>query len=201
MLMWYIVWWYSQFSFTWRKFEGALQKGSKVTLTQTLDVELEQIQAINSWFLSDQPKHTKTCGICFTFLRKVYFHTVGLIESILPFYKMMTWAGLSPNEGRDKKVCTHVKTAYTRRIHEVRTVSAYWSFGSMIYDMFQATQLIHACIDLDWIGHPDVPSAMAELPSRIRRRRANGCPQWCLIWEEIKMEAVRESKSKLVLNY
>ena len=141
-------------------FEGALETGTKANILQALSTNRERRQtAINSRFPPDQPKHTKSHAICSEILRKGYFQAVGLVESMLPFYKMMTGAGLGSKEAWDNKECTYLKAVF-RRVYEVRTVSTEQSIGAMIYGMLRATNLLDDYTALDWIRHPDVSSAL-----------------------------------------
>ena len=141
-------------------FEGALETGTKANILQALSTNRERRQtAINSRFPPDQPKHTKSHAICSEILRKGYFQAVGLVESMLPFYKMMTGAGLGSKEAWDNKECTYLKAVF-RRVYEVRTVSTKQSIGAMIYGMLRATNLLDDYTALDWIRHPDVSSAL-----------------------------------------
>jgi len=92
-------------------------------------------------------------------LRKGYFQVVGLVELMLPFYKMMTGTGLDSKEAYDNKACTYLKAVF-RRVYEVMTVSTEQSVGAMIYGVLRATNLLDDYTALDWIRHPDVPLAL-----------------------------------------
>jgi len=87
-----------------------------------------------------------------------YFQAVGFLESLLPFHKMMTQAGLSDEEAWGK--CLTYARAVFARIFEVRTVASVHTVGSMLYGMMRSTQMLQGYGELGWIRHPDVSSAL-----------------------------------------
>ena len=114
--------------------------------------------AIDIRFPPDKAAHLKTNAVCSHILRLGYFQAVGFLQSILPFDRMMTGAGLSSSESWNKCL-TYVKAVFTR-IFKVHTVSEYKSLGSMIYGMMRATYLLESYTEMGWIRHSDVSSAL-----------------------------------------
>ena len=114
--------------------------------------------AIDHHFPSDQTKTSQAHAVFSAILRLGYFQAVGFLESLLPFDKMMTDAGL--NGEQSWKKCLTYSCAVFARIYEVRTISADYTLGTMIHGMLAATQMLQAYGDLGWIRHPDVSSAL-----------------------------------------
>ena len=91
-------------------------------------------------------------------MRKGYYQAVGFIESILPFYRMLTGAQIDGATAWDR-VLGYTKAVFVR-IHEVRTQSMDRTQGAMIYGQLLATQLLEGYALLGWIRHPDVSSSL-----------------------------------------
>ena len=140
-------------------FEGNLEQSQKADILATLKSNRDQHQTtLDSRFPPDQPNHSTTHAILSHLLREGYFQAVGFIESLLPFDKMMTGAGLGASESWNK--CLTYSKAIFKRVHEVRTTSTDHTEGAMLYGMLRATQLLAGYGDLGWIRHPDVSSAL-----------------------------------------
>ena len=76
-------------------FEGDLENISRTRMLAKLESNRGQHQAaIDPRFPPDQSKFSKIHAVCSHILRKGYFLAVGFLQSIEPFYKMMTGAGL-----------------------------------------------------------------------------------------------------------
>ena len=140
-------------------FEGDIEYSWKLQMLNILASNRIQHQGvIDAKFPSDQPKHSKTHVICYAILQQGYFQVMGLLESLLPFNKMMTSAGLAEQEAW-KKCLTYCRAVFNR-IHEVRMVSTDRTLGGMFYGMMQKTCLLESYGKLGWIRHPDVSSAL-----------------------------------------
>ncbi len=75
----------------------------------------------------------KTRVICYAILQQGYFQVMGLLESLLPFNKMMTSAGLAEQEAW-KKCLTYCRAVFDH-IHKVRTVSTDRTLDGIVYGM------------------------------------------------------------------
>ena len=106
----------------------------------------------------DQHKLVRTNAVFSAILRLGYFQAVGFLESLLPFCKMMTQAGLSEAEAW-LKCLTYARAVFTR-VHKVRTMASVYSVGSMLFGMMRSTVLLQAYGDLGWIRYPDVLLAL-----------------------------------------
>jgi len=115
-------------------------------------------QSINARFPSHEPKSARPNAVLSEILRMGYFQAVGFLQSLLPFSKMMTKAGLSPEVAWTK--CLTYALAVFERIHEVRTTALLHTPGSMLYGMMRATRLLQTYTEIGWIRHPDVSSAL-----------------------------------------
>ena len=140
-------------------FEGNAEFSAKTQMLSTLSNNRERHQrSIDARFPRDQPKHVKPNAVFSALLRLGYFQAVGFLESLLPFHKMMTDAGLGVEEAWGK--CLTYARAVFARIYEVRTVASVHTAGSMLYGMMRSTQMLQAYGELGWIRHPDVSSAL-----------------------------------------
>ena len=115
-------------------------------------------RSIDARFPRDQHKHVRTNAVFLAILRPGYFQAVGFLESLLPFCKMMTQAGLSEPEAW-LKCLTYARAVFTR-VHEVFTVNSVHSIGSMLFGMMRSAVLLQAYGELGWIRHPDVSLAL-----------------------------------------
>ena len=86
----------------------------------------------------------------------------------MPFYKLLTEAGLSTSEVW-AKLLTYSKAVFTR-IFDVRKLSLIRTLGGMIYGMPKATTLLEGYAVLGWVCHPDVslPLVLASLQKEDR---------------------------------
>ena len=91
-------------------------------------------------------------------MRKGYYQAVGFMESILPFYRMLTGAQIDSGTAWDR-VLGYTKAVFDR-VHVVRTTSMDRTQGGMIYGMLLATQALEGYALLGWIRHPDVSSSL-----------------------------------------
>ena len=140
-------------------FEGTAEFSAKAQMLSTLATNRDRHQrSIDARFPRDQAKHVKPNAVFSALLRLGYFQAVGFLESLLPFHKMMTEAGLGMEEAWGK--CLTYARAVFVRVYEVRTVASVHTVGSMLYGMMRATQMLQAYGELGWIRHPDVSSAL-----------------------------------------
>ena len=140
-------------------FEGNIEHSTKATMLKTLENNQRQGQAaIDARFPPDQLHHTKIHAVLSHIMRKGYYQAVGFVESILPFYRMLTGAQIDGTTAWER-VLGYTKAVFTR-IHEVRTQSMDRTQGAMIYGMLLSTQLLEGYALLGWIRHPDVSSSL-----------------------------------------
>ena len=140
-------------------FEGEYKNSSKGRMLAKLVANRSQFQvAIDNRYPPGVSRHVKTHAVCSYILRHGYFQAVGFLESLMPFQKMMTGAGLTSIESW-KKCLTYSKAIFNR-IHDVRTLSSDRTSGSMLYGMLFATELLGLFATLGWIRHPDISSAL-----------------------------------------
>jgi hypothetical protein len=140
-------------------YEGDAAFSPKKEFERVLEHNRDKFQAgIDMMFPPDHPGQAKTNAVFSHVLRKGYSQAKSFLESLMPFSKMMTQAGLSEEEGW-QKVLTYV-TAVCKRVKEVRTTVNIKHDGARLYGMLLSLDLLDAFSDLDWIRHPDVSSAL-----------------------------------------
>lgn len=119
---------------------------------------LRNQRSIDNRFPRSQAKHARTNAVLTALNRNGYLQAIGFFESLDPFSKMMTDAGLGVDEAWGK--CLTYARAVFLRVHEVRTAETHLTAGSMLYGMMKASNLLSAYGELGWIRHPDVSSAL-----------------------------------------
>ena len=142
-------------------YQGDALNSTRDGLIKKLEINRDKHQAaIDHKFPPDQPRHAKANAIFSYILRMGHKEAVGFLNSLGPFFRMMTRAGLSDAEAWDK-VLTFVKAVFDR-IAQVRNVSSDNDLGPgfKIYGAMRATALLEGYSDLGWIRHPDVSSAL-----------------------------------------
>ena len=70
-----------------------------------------------------------------------YDQAVGFLDLLVPFYNLLSGAGISPKVAWNDKMLTYV-TAVWERIHLVRTITSEQSSAAMIFGMMKATNLL-----------------------------------------------------------
>ncbi len=79
-------------------------------------------------------------SIAYYILRQGCFQATGFVGSIMPFYRLMTEAGLSTTEAWSK--CLTYSKAVFKQIFDVRSLSLVKTLGGMIYGMLRSTTLL-----------------------------------------------------------
>ena len=140
-------------------YEGDQAFSSKTEKLRALEVNRGRFeQGIDFAFPPDQPGQAKANAVFSHILRKGYNQAKSFLESLLPFHKMMTNAGLSESEAW-KKVLTYV-TAVFMRVGQVRTITMAMNDGTRLFGVFKAIELLDEFADMAWIRHPDLSSAL-----------------------------------------
>lgn len=140
-------------------FDGTTINSTRDAMKLSLQQNRDHVQAaIDQRFPPDQRNHVMANSIASYILRQGYFQSTGFVDSIMPFYKLMTEAGLSNSEAWAK--CLTYAKAVFKRIFDVRKLSLIKTLGGMIYGMLKSTTLLEGYAVLGWIRHPDVSSAL-----------------------------------------
>ena len=140
-------------------YEGDQAFSSKTEKLRALDINRGRFeQGIDFAFPADQPGQAKANAVFSYVLRKGYNQSKSFLESLLPFNKMMTNAGLTPDEAW-LKVLIYV-TAVFRRVHAVRTITVTMTDGARLFGVLKAIELLDEFADAEWIRHPDLSSAL-----------------------------------------
>ena len=114
--------------------------------------------SIDVEFPPDQPNWAKANMILSWVLSNGRNQAVSFLDSFDPFFKMMHQAGLTESDSWEKCLI-FVKAVFTR-ISEVRGVTHRPTPGSMLYGMLRATSLLQEYVEVDWIRHAEVASAL-----------------------------------------
>ena len=141
-------------------FEGNIDHSTRATLLRKLrNNKIMHQSAIDEEFPPDQSQHMRMNLIFSDILGRGYDQAVGFLNSLIPFYNLLSGAGVSDKVAWDDKMLTYV-TAVWERIHSVRTITSEQSPAAMIFGMMKATDLLDEYGKLDWIHHSDVAAAM-----------------------------------------
>jgi hypothetical protein len=116
-------------------------------------------RAIDEEFPPDQVIHSKTNAIFSAILRKGYYQAVGFLDSLMPFYKLLTGAGLTKAEAWDNKILTYAMSVFAS-VHRVRTVTSETKTHTMMFGVMRATELLEEYTKAGWIRHSSVSAAM-----------------------------------------
>ena len=104
-------------------FKGKYENSPKGRMLAKLEANRNQFQVgIDNRYLPGVSRHAKTHAVCSYVLRHRYFQSVGFLESLIPFQKMMTGAGLTSSESW-KKILVYFKTIFNC-IHDVIILSS-----------------------------------------------------------------------------
>ena len=115
-------------------------------------------QGINLTFPPDQQGTSKINAVFAYVLHQGYLQATSFLESLEPFFKLMTGSGLTDDEGWEKVLMLVV--AVFQRVHQVRTVTNVAMDGAYLYGMLKASALLDEFTQLDWVRHPDVSSGL-----------------------------------------
>jgi hypothetical protein len=116
-------------------------------------------QAIDEEFPPDQVLHAKTNAILSAILRKGYYQAVGFLDSMVPFYKLLTGAGLTAGEAWENKILTYSMSVFAS-VHRVRTITSERNTHTRLFGVMRATELLEEYTKAGWIRHSSVSAAM-----------------------------------------
>jgi hypothetical protein len=174
---------------TAENFKGNLEYSSVDHMLDMLEQNRTQYQqAINARFPPDQAKHAKTHAIAAEILLQGYWQACGFLKSLVPFYEMMTGAGLKKDDAWSK--CLTYARAVFEHIYEVRSTSADKTPGAMIHGMLRATQMLQSYMELGWIRHPDVSSALVVAALQMEGKAVEGA----LKKDKVKSDQINTNK-------
>ena len=98
-------------------------------------------QAIDEEFPPDQVFHAKINVILSAILRKGYSQTVGFLDSLVPFYKLLTGVGMSVSEAWENMILTYAMPVFAC-VHRVRTITRKRKTHTRLFGVMRATELL-----------------------------------------------------------
>ena len=141
-------------------YDGDIEHSTRANWKGKLSTNQEtHQQAIDEEFPPDQVLHSKTNAILSAILRKGYTQAVGLLDSLIPFNKLLTGAGLSAGEAWDNKVLTYSMSVF-KNVHRARTITSERKTHSRLCGVMRATELLEEYAKAGWIRHSSVSAAM-----------------------------------------
>ena len=90
-------------------FEGTVEHSTKDTLKKQLadNVVIHQT-TIDNHLPPDQSQHAQSHVVFLAILRRGYFQATGVLDYILPFYRLLTRAGFVVKDSWENKILTYV---------------------------------------------------------------------------------------------
>ena len=174
-------------------FKGDLEYSSQEHMLDMLEHNRTQYQqALTARFPPDQPKHAKTHAIAAEILLQGYWQACGFLKSLIPFYEMMTGAGLKKDDAWAK--CLTYSRAVFEHVYEVRSTSADKTPGAMIHGMLRSTQMLQSYMELGWIRHPDVSSALVVAALQMEGKSVDAA----LVKDRAKTEQITANKDNVL---
>ena len=174
-------------------FKGDLEYSSLEHMLSMLEHNRTQYQqSLTARFPPDQPKHAKTHAIAAEILLQGYWQGCGFLKSLIPFYEMMTGAGLKKDDAWSK--CLTYSRAVFEHIYEVRSTSADKTPGAMIHGMLRSTQMLQSYMELGWIRHPDVSSALVVAALQMEGKAVDAA----LAKDKVKTDQINNNKDNVL---
>ena len=141
-------------------FEGSVEFSTcdemKKRLTQNLD---QYQQAIDQEFPPDQTLHARTHAVFSAIVRRGYYQATSFINSITPFYKLLTAAGLTTAEAWGNKMLTYAMSIF-ETTHKARTLMSEGTTSTFLFGIMKATVMLDEYVKAEWIKHPAISATM-----------------------------------------